>query len=198
MEVCLFDDGPDGAEVETRHPLTEQTLGIWHGAVPGVEPGQRYGFRVDGPWEPHRGRVFNPAKLLLDPYARAVSGRVDHDGPVHGYRRTGRSGQELGARCDDDSAPYVPRSVVVRDDFDWGDDEQVRPRTSWIDTVVYELHVKGFTEAPPGGARAAARDLRGPQHRRGRALPQGPRSHRRRAAAGAPEQLRAARRPRPG
>ncbi len=87
-----------------------------------------------------------PHKLLLDPYARAVSGRVDHDGPVHGYRRTGRPGQELGARCDDDSAPYVPRSVVVRDDFDWGEDEQVRPRTSWIDTVVYELHVKGFTK----------------------------------------------------
>ena len=78
VDVCLFDDGPDGL-VETRHRLTEHTLGIWHGALPGVPVGQRYGFRADGPWEPERGRRFNPAKLLLDPYARAVAG----DDPAH-------------------------------------------------------------------------------------------------------------------
>jgi glycogen debranching enzyme GlgX len=158
--LCLFDDDGSGGEVETRYTLTERTLGIWHGAVPGLWPGQRYGYRAEGPWDPARGRVFNPAKLLLDPYARAVSGTVDPTGPIHGYRHPGadtlRSGgdreqlealrrAQRGPRCDTDSAPYVQRSVVVHDDFDWGDDELVRPRTKWTDTVVYELHVKGFT-----------------------------------------------------
>jgi glycogen debranching enzyme GlgX len=145
VEVCLFND-VDGREVETRHLLTEKTLGTWHGALPGLSPGQRYGYRADGPWEPHAGRFFNMSKLLLDPYARAVSGAVDHAGPVYGYVRDHPSRQQPGDRCDDDSAPYVPRSVVVHDEFDWGDDGFVRPRTSWEDTVVYELHVKGFTK----------------------------------------------------
>jgi glycogen debranching enzyme GlgX len=140
VEVCLFDDGPDGP-VETRHELTEQTLGIWHGALPGVPVGQRYGFRVDGPWDPEQGWRFNPAKLLLDPYALAIAGEVRIDDAVYGYVR----GEDGGTERDDrDSAPYVPRSVVVRDDFDWGDDRP--PRTKWTDTVVYELHVKGFTQ----------------------------------------------------
>ncbi len=79
MWVCLFDD--DGDEV--RHQLTEHTLGVWHGAVPGVRPGQRYGFRADGPWDPAHGRRFNPEKLLLDPYARAISGeRPTRPGPA--------------------------------------------------------------------------------------------------------------------
>jgi glycogen debranching enzyme GlgX len=153
VELCLF-DVVDGVEVETRHRLTEATLGIWHGAIPGVPVGQCYGFRVDGPWDPARGRVFNPAKLLLDPYAGAVSGSVVPDGPIYGYQRpSGVRGSVLPAqrepRCDLDSAPYVPRSVVVHDDFDWEDDELVRPRTSWTDTVVYEMHVKGFTRLHP-------------------------------------------------
>jgi glycogen operon protein len=152
VELCLFGPGPDGVETETRHTLTEMTLGIWHGAVPDLPVGQLYGFRADGPWEPARGRLFNPAKLLLDPYARAVSGSVAADGPIYGYRPPASQDADAvraaqrGPRCDIDSAPYVPRSVVVHDDFDWGDDEQVRPRTRWTDTVVYELHVKGFTQ----------------------------------------------------
>jgi glycogen debranching enzyme GlgX len=151
VELCLFDE-VDGVDVERRHTLTEQTLGIWHGAVPGISPGQRYGFRADGPWEPARGRVFNPAKLLLDPYARAVSGSVVPDGPIHGYARPATTDREklraaqLGRRCTADSAPYVAKSVVVHDEFDWGDDDLVRPRTKWTDTVIYELHVKGFTK----------------------------------------------------
>ncbi len=157
MALCLFDepDGPGGREVETRYALTEQTLGIWHGAVPGLSPGQCYGFRADGPWEPSRGRMFNPAKLLLDPYAVAVSGSVVPDGPIYGYQRPPegtrdqvRSAQR-GAPDERDSAPSVQRSVVVADDFDWGDDAQVRPHTSWADTVIYELHVKGFTQQHP-------------------------------------------------
>jgi glycogen operon protein len=160
VELCLFDDGG----VERRLLLTQQTLGIWHGAVPGVSPGQLYGFRADGPWDPSRGRVFNPAKLLLDPYARAVSGDVDPAGPIYGYRRPSgrpdpdalRSAQR-GPRDDRDSAPHVPRSVVVHDDFDWEDDDRVRPRTRWADTVVYEMHVKGFTRTHP----AVPEELRG-------------------------------------
>ena len=140
VELCLFDEAADGTEAETRYTLTEQTLGIWHGAVPGLPVGQRYGFRADGPWEPARGRMFNPAKLLLDPYALAVSGSVVPDGPIYGYQRPpghehGRvRAAQRGPRCEADSAPYVQRSVVVHDDFDWGDDDLVRPHTLWTDT----------------------------------------------------------------
>jgi len=136
--LCLFDDGEDG-EAETRHRLTEHSLGIWHGALPDIAPGTRYGFRADGPWEPERGLFFNPAKLLLDPYAHAVSGTFTHDAAAFGY--TAGSPEE---RNDTDSAPYVPRSVVVHDTFDWGDDAPMRRR--WRDTVLYELHVKGMTQ----------------------------------------------------
>jgi glycogen operon protein len=141
--LCLFDDR-NGTDQELRVPLTEQTLGIWHCAVPGIPVGQRYGFRVDGPWEPHNGRMFNPAKLLLDPYAKAVSGGLVHHPALYGRRTTGPGGRSGWARDDRDSAPYTARSVVVRDDFDWGEDRPGR-RVRWQDTVVYELHVKGFT-----------------------------------------------------
>ncbi len=143
--LCLFDDDADpGAEVETRHLLTEHSLGTWHGAVPGLQPGQRYGFRADGPWLPEAGMRFNPHKLLLDPYARAVSGDFVTHPAVHAHEsdRAGRPAQPL-RRDERDSAAYVGRSVVVRDDFDWGDDRPIRAR--WRDTAIYELHVKGFT-----------------------------------------------------
>ena len=139
--VCLFDDD----DVETRHVLTEQSLGIWHGALPGVRPGQRYGFRADGPWDPERGLRFNPAKLLLDPYTRAVSGDFVTDPAIFGFE----AGDDLRAtsthhvRDERDSAPYVGRSVVVHDDFDWSGDRKIGAR--WRDTAIYELHVKGFT-----------------------------------------------------
>jgi glycogen debranching enzyme GlgX len=135
MWVCLFDD--EGRE--TRHALTELSLGIWHGAVPGVEPGTRYGYRADGPWAPEQGRRFNPDKLLLDPYARAVSGAVVDDPAIYGYDVASPT---RPSRLD--SAAYVPKGVVVHDrDFDWGDDH--RPYTRWRETVIYELHVKGMT-----------------------------------------------------
>jgi glycogen debranching enzyme GlgX len=137
VDVCLFDDGPDGL-VETRHRLTEKTLGIWHGALPGVPVGQRYGYRADGPWEPERGRRFNVAKLLLDPYAQAVSGEARLVDATYAHAA------KVHTRDDRDSAGYVPLSVVVHDEFDWGDDR--RPGHRWTDTVIYELHVKGFTE----------------------------------------------------
>lgn len=142
--LCLFDDDGLGGEIETRHTLTERSLGIWHGAVPGIQHGQRYGFRADGPWAPDSGMRFNPHKLLLDPYARAVSGSFVTHPAVHGHE-TDRGGRPvLPLRRDEqDSAPYVGRSVVVRDTFDWGDDRPIKAR--WRDTAIYELHVKGFT-----------------------------------------------------
>src|SRR4029079_11525938 len=112
--------------------------------VPGVPVGQRYGFRVDGPWDTEHGLVFNPAKLLLDPYAKAVSGSVVHHPALYGHRAAAGAPRRSWVPDPRDSAPYTARAVVVRDDFDWGDD-QPRRRVRWTDTVVYELHVKGFT-----------------------------------------------------
>jgi glycogen debranching enzyme GlgX len=133
--VSLFDDD----DRETRHELTEVSLGIWHGELPGVAPGTRYGYRADGPWLPERGLRFNPAKLLLDPYARAVSGDLVDDPAIFGFDTA-----SPGRRSNLDSAAYVPKGVVTHDlGFDWGDDR--RPYTRWRDTVIYELHVKGMT-----------------------------------------------------
>ncbi|MCB0895813.1 MAG: glycogen debranching enzyme GlgX, partial [Nocardioidaceae bacterium] len=115
--VCLFDD--DGEE--HRHRLTEQALGIWHGALPDVRPGTRYGYRVAGPWDPSQGMRFNPNKLLLDPFARAVSGEVTVDPAIFGYAE-----DDPDRMSESDSAPFVPRSVVVDDRFDWGDDRPHR------------------------------------------------------------------------
>ncbi len=143
--LCLFTDDVDGVEQESRHALTEHSLGIWHGALPGVPVGQRYGFRVDGPWDPEQGLRFNPHKLLLDPYARAVSGEFVTHPAMFGFEADDdlRATSEPHVRDERDSAPYVGRSVVVHDDFDWGDDRKIGAR--WRDTAVYELHVKGFT-----------------------------------------------------
>ena len=147
VELCLFDsEGArhEGVPAETRIPLTETTYQVWHGYLPRVGPGQRYGYRVHGPYEPASGRRYNPAKLLLDPYARAIDGTFRPEPPVFSY-----DGDPGGDRADTrDSAPYVPRSVVVHDAFPWGDDH--RPNTPWDDTVIYELHVKGFTKLHHG------------------------------------------------
>ncbi|HVF03864.1 MAG TPA: glycogen debranching protein GlgX [Frankiaceae bacterium] len=139
VALCLFDDG--GAE--HRIPLEEATNKVWHGYVPGVRPGQRYGFRVDGPFDPARGARWNSAKLLLDPYALAVTGSFVLDDAVFGYPQ----GRDDTVQDHRDSAPYVPRSVVVHDAFPWGDDRH--PQTPWADTVIYELHVRGFTMRHP-------------------------------------------------
>ncbi|WP_077193504.1 glycogen debranching protein GlgX [Streptomyces lydicus] len=163
VELCLFDE----AEHETRHPLTELTHEIWHGFLPGVRPGQRYGYRVHGRWDPWTGARWNPAKLLLDPYARAVDGdfgaRAEPAGAgfalpaqLYGHVRDWPQ-QQLAdtVRDDRDSAPYVPKGVVVGEDTadeggedEWRDD--VRPKTPWPDSVLYELHVRGFTMRHPG------------------------------------------------
>ncbi|MGD9482233.1 glycogen debranching protein GlgX [Streptomyces sp. TRM70308] len=156
VEVCLFDD----AGHETRCALTELTHEVWHGFVPGVHPGQRYGYRVHGRWDPWSGARWNPAKLLLDPYARAVDGDFALPPEVYGHVRDWPQ-QHLAdtVRDERDSAPFVPKGVVVHDgapagppggppDDDWRDDR--RPKTPWADTVLYELHVRGFTMRHPG------------------------------------------------
>ena len=142
--LCLFTG--DDAEQESRHELTEHSLGIWHGALPGIAPGQQYGFRVDGLWDPEQGLRFNRDKLLLDPYARAVSGRFVTHPAVFGFEVDDSLGATSSPPHRDprDSAPYVGRSVVVHDDFDWTGDRKLGVR--WRDTAIYELHVKGFTE----------------------------------------------------
>ncbi|MFI9099127.1 glycogen debranching protein GlgX [Streptomyces fildesensis] len=145
VELCLFE--ADGTE--TRAPLTELTHEIWHGFVPGVLPGQRYGYRVSGRWDPWTGARWNPAKLLLDPYARAVDGDFTLPSEVYAHVRDWPERQIADTVRDNrDSAPLVPKGVVVHDDDDWSDDH--RPKTPWSDSVIYELHVKGFTKRHPG------------------------------------------------
>jgi glycogen operon protein len=141
VDLCLFDE--DGNE--TTLALPERTAHCWHGFVPGVGPGQRYGYRVHGPYEPSDGHRFNAAKLLIDPYARAIDGPVHWDEAVYGYR-WGGDDADLTPN-DSDSAPYVPRSVVVASTFDWGDD--AAPNIAWHETTVYEAHVKGLTARHP-------------------------------------------------
>ncbi|HEU4676232.1 MAG TPA: glycogen debranching protein GlgX [Motilibacteraceae bacterium] len=146
VDLCLFsDDGrPGGGGAEERVRLEESTFGIWHGELPGVGHGQRYGYRVHGPWEPYRSSRWNPDKLLLDPYARAVDGVVVLDDAVFGHRHD----LDDTVRDTRDSAPYVPRGVVVDDRYDWGPDERF-PQVPWHDTVIYEAHVRGLTMLHP-------------------------------------------------
>ena len=155
VDLCLFDDD----RVETRIRMTDRGDGVHHRLVDGLEPGARYGFRVQGPWRPEIGDRYNAAKLLLDPYARAIDGELDHTGPVTGHGHSGNAAHADLVRDDRDSAPFVPLSVVVASAhtvaYDWGDDAP--PRTPWADTVVYEAHVRGLTRLHP----AVPEQLRG-------------------------------------
>ncbi|HEY7324713.1 MAG TPA: glycogen debranching protein GlgX [Streptosporangiaceae bacterium] len=146
VELCLFDD--TGAE--NRLELTEVDGFVWHCYLPGVGPGQRYAYRVTGPYDPRHGHRCNPAKLLLDPYGKAVDGSVRWDDALLGYR-PGAPDQ----RNDADSAPFMPRNVVVNPYFDWTGDRQLR--TPYHQTVIYEAHVRGLTMRHP----QVPRDLRG-------------------------------------
>jgi glycogen operon protein len=144
VEVCLFDSEDPGKELE-RIRLREVTAHVWHGWISGIGPGQLYGLRVGGPYEPERGMRFNPAKLLIDPYARALAGPVDWRRGVFGYILGGK--EEDLVRDDRDSAAGVPKSVVVDPRFDWDDDRP--PATPFHETVIYEAHVKGLTMRHP-------------------------------------------------
>ncbi|UGU29055.1 glycogen debranching protein GlgX [Mycolicibacterium smegmatis] len=142
VELCLFDDDGDGGLRETRITLPEVDGFVWHGFIPNIEPGQRYGYRVHGPYDPAAGHRCNPNKLVLDPYAKAIDGQFDWGQPLFSYN--------FGApdsRNDDDSAPNMPKSVVINPYFDWGVDRP--PSHDYADTVIYEAHVKGLTQTHP-------------------------------------------------
>jgi len=136
VEFCVFDD-----EGEHRIELPDRLHHIFHGRIGGIAPGTRYGFRVHGTWDPSSGRRWNPAKLLIDPYARAIDGEFQLDPAV--FDHTDSHDQ----RNDLDSAPFVPRSIVVSSSFDWSGDQ--RPQTPWHDTVIYETHIRGLTKLHP-------------------------------------------------
>jgi isoamylase len=148
VELCLFDLA-DSCESETRIVLEELTGDVWHAYLPDIRPGQRYGYRVHGPYAPSKGHRFNPNKLVLDPYAKSVDGRVDWDNAVFGY--------EIGDPAEDlsfsnvDSAGHAPKSIVLDTAFSWGEDRP--PATPWSRSVIYECHVKGMTALHPGVPR---------------------------------------------
>lgn len=141
VELCLFDKD----DQENRLPLTEVNNFVWHGYVPGVGPGQRYGFRVHGPWEPQQGHRFNSNKLLIDPYAKAIAGEIGNGPEIFAY--SWDAPEKDLAFCDLDDAHLIPKCVVVDQSFDWGDDKLLQ--TPWHETVIYETHVKGFTKLHP-------------------------------------------------
>ncbi|RDI75684.1 glycogen debranching enzyme GlgX [Gaiella occulta] len=147
VELCLFDE----ADAETRIEIVRQTAHNWHCYLPGVGPGQRYGYRVHGPWAPQRGHRFNPAKLLIDPYAKAIEGPVLWDrGRTLAYADADGLVPDGG-----DDRDAIPKSIVIDESFDWEGDTLLR--RPWDETVIYELHVKGFTQRMPG----VRDDLRG-------------------------------------
>ena len=138
IELCLFD--ADGAE--TRIVLPEVDGFVWHGFLPNIEPGQRYGYRVHGPYDPGAGQRCNPNKLLLDPYSKAIDGTFDWNQSLFGYNFG-----DPDSRNDDDSAASMPKAVVISPFFDWGVDRA--PRRGYAKTVIYEAHVKGLTQTHP-------------------------------------------------
>ena len=146
MILCLFDDDDNETVLID---LPEREGNIWHGYFPGLQPGQRYGYRADGPYSPGEGHRFNPMKLLLDPYAKQITGHPQWHDALMGYQ-VGNALEDLGIDRRD-SAPYMPKCVVVDPAFTWGDDE--RRGHSWSDTLIYETHVKGLTMTHPGVER---------------------------------------------
>ncbi|WKG03391.1 glycogen debranching protein GlgX [Mycolicibacterium sp. HK-90] len=142
VELCLFDPDESGALHETRLTLPEVDGFVWHGFVPGIEPGQRYGYRVHGPYDPANGHRCNPNKLVLDPYAKAIEGSFAWGQSLFSYNF-----DDPDSRNDDDSAADMPKAVVINPYFDWGVDHP--PGHEYADTVIYEAHVKGLTQTHP-------------------------------------------------
>ncbi|MBF9034300.1 glycogen debranching protein GlgX [Rhodobacterales bacterium HKCCE2091] len=142
VELCLYD--AEGRTEIARLDMPEMEGGVWFGYLPGVRSGQAYGYRVHGPYEPEAGHRFNPAKLLLDPYARQLTGSLEWNDALFGYR----IGEDDTSFDDRDSAPFMPKAVVAEPDFDWSADRV--PSTPWERTVIYEAHVRGMTMLHPG------------------------------------------------
>lgn len=143
VELCLY--GPDGVEEQIRITMPEKTDQVWHLYLPDAGPGQVYAYRVHGPYEPEEGHRFNPQKLLLDPYAKTIIGTIKWDDSLFGYT-VGHKKEDL-SKDDRDSGPFIPKCMVIDPAFDWGDDKA--PGTPWYRSVIYELHVKGFTALHP-------------------------------------------------
>lgn len=145
VELCLFDEH----DVETRIEMTERNSYVWHNYIPGLQPGQRYGYRVYGPYDPVHGLRCNPNKLLLDPYAKAIEGNIDGDESLFSYWF--KSPDDNSAMNDLDSAAHTMKSAVINPYFDWGNDQH--PYISYHDSVIYEAHVRGMTnlnmDVPP-------------------------------------------------
>lgn len=144
VELCLFKTKDDEAEYQII-PFTERSHSIWHTFVPHLKAGQLYGYRVHGPYEPANGLRFNPKKLLIDPYAKAISGVIDWHDSLFGYDV--HSDEKDLSFSEIDSAPFIPKSVVIDHKFDWEDD--CRPAIPYVKTIIYEAHVKGFTKLHP-------------------------------------------------
>ena len=145
VELCLFDE----EDRETRVEMTEQNSYVWHNYLPGIQPGQRYGYRVYGPYDPAKGLRCNPNKLLLDPYAKAIEGNIDGDESLYSYWF--KSPDDVTSMNTLDSAPHTMKAAVVNPYFDWGNDQH--PNISYHDSVIYEAHVRGMTnlnmDVPP-------------------------------------------------
>src|SRR6202161_4672543 len=142
VDLCLFNSTEDKEEAEPI-PIREASHHVWHVYIPGVRPGQLYGYRVYGPYEPHNGHRFNANKLLLDPYARRLAGRLVWSDAHFAYR-TGSAREDLSFDRRD-NARGMPKAVVVDETFNWGRRE-MRPNIPWEDTIIYEAHVKGLTQ----------------------------------------------------
>jgi glycogen operon protein len=144
VELCLFDQQGH----ETRIALPEVENYVWHGYLPGVGPGQRYGFRVHGPYQPAASERFNPHKLLIDPYARALEGDVQLDPAIFGYNMATIANDDTDLSfSNSNSAPHVSKGIVIDPSFDWEGDRH--PDTPWHRTIIYETHVKGITQRHP-------------------------------------------------
>jgi len=141
VELCLFDDQDE----QTRFELTEVSNFVWHGYLPGIGPGQRYGFRVHGPFAPEEGHRFNPNKLLIDPYAKALDGEIGYGEEIFGYPWDDPE-KDL-ALSESDDAHLIPKAVVVDESFDWEEDELLQRQAH--ETIIYETHVRGFTKLNP-------------------------------------------------
>jgi len=145
VELCLFENqGKKHREVR-RLRLGDRSHHVWHGYIPGLQPGQLYGFRVQGPYEPHNGHRFNPNKLLIDPYAKAISGTIQWHDALFGYKVGHKDGDLSFSKTD--SAPYIPKSVVVDTRFDWEEDQPLR--IPYHKSIIYEAHVKGLSYTHP-------------------------------------------------
>jgi isoamylase len=144
VDLCLFDASNNEVE-NLKVRITEVSHHVWHVYIPNIKPGQLYGYRVYGPYEPQKGFRFNPHKLLIDPYAKAIAGTVHWHDALFGYE-VGHPDEDLSF-SDADSAPYIPKSVVIDPNFDWEDDKPLN--IPYHQTIIYETHVKGFTQLHP-------------------------------------------------